>query len=75
MKDCKQCVFDGECVTTPDVCKGFVQVDHYRKLGEELSGKKDDQGKTDWYALPLELLEPLAELMLAGAIREHCKGE
>lgn len=29
-------------------------------------GLKHDAGKLDWYALPLEILEPLAELLLAG---------
>ena len=31
-----------------------------------MEGMKHDDGKPDWYALPLELLEPLRELMLAG---------
>jgi hypothetical protein len=31
-----------------------------------MEGLKFDEGKLDWFALPLEVLEPLAELMLAG---------
>ena len=30
-------------------------------------GRKDDEGKQRWHALPLSLLEPLADLMEAGA--------
>lgn len=30
-------------------------------------GQKFDTGKRKWHALPLELLEPLADLMTAGA--------
>ena len=29
-------------------------------------GQKFDDGKQDWYLLPLELLQPLAEVMLIG---------
>lgn len=29
-------------------------------------GQKFDEGKQDWYLLPLELLQPLAEVMLIG---------
>lgn len=29
-------------------------------------GKKFDTGKQGWYALPLEILQPLADVMIAG---------
>ena len=29
-------------------------------------GSKFDTGKLDWYVLPLEILEPLVEVMKAG---------
>lgn len=32
-------------------------------------GKKFDDGKQKWHALPLVLLEPLADLMAAGALK------
>ena len=31
-----------------------------------IKGEKHDEGKMDWFLLPLELLEPLAEVMLIG---------
>ena len=29
-------------------------------------GQKFDEGKQDWYLLPLELIQPLAEVMIVG---------
>lgn len=32
-----------------------------------MKGKKHDEGKQQWHALPLVILEPLADVMTAGA--------
>jgi hypothetical protein len=37
--------------------------------GEDKKGLKLDQGKQQWYAMPLEVLEPLADAFVAGELK------
>lgn len=54
---CPAVKFGGELVMT---CSDY---DGEWEKVEEREGLKHDDGKLDWYALPLEILEPLADLM------------
>lgn len=61
MSRCEKCVFSGECLAESEddpLCEGFASI--------IIEGMKADSGKVDWYALPLEILEPLAAVMRAG---------
>jgi hypothetical protein len=43
MADCKQCVWDGECVASPDQCQGFTELKPDAKIS---LGASLDEAKT-----------------------------
>ena len=47
----------------------MIDQEKYDEVRKETGGQKFDKGKQKWHALPLELLEPLAELMTVGAVK------
>ena len=50
----------------PHVCACKAHAEVPSAKASTVSGLKTDEGKQQWYAMPLEILEPLAQAFVAG---------